>query len=79
MRTIELTPCQSSNVAAWGYQDGTLAVQFRSGATYHYEGVPAETIERLRQPDASVGGVIAGIKAQFPGVPQQPPEENLDE
>lgn len=44
--TIELTLCDSSNIAAYGYDmtSATLAVKFKSGpggSIYHYEGVPA--------------------------------------
>ena len=35
----EMKPVRSSNVAAVGYEDGTLYVEFLSGATYAYEGV----------------------------------------
>ena len=79
MNDITLTPCESSNVVAWGYQNGTLAVQFKSGSIYHYDDVPAAMIDQLRQPETSVGGVIAGIRKQFNGVRKDLPEENRDE
>lgn len=38
---MKMVPVQSSNVKAIGYDPATLAmhVQFRSGATYHHNGV----------------------------------------
>lgn len=59
MSIVALTPCESSNVAAWGYQGGTLAVQFKSGATYHYADVPPEVAEKMREPDVSIGSFIS--------------------
>jgi hypothetical protein len=35
----EMTPVKSSNVAAVGWENGTLYVEFLSGSTYAYEGV----------------------------------------
>lgn len=51
---IALTPCQSSRIAAHGFdaQTGTLALQFKAksgeGSVYHYAGVPADMYEELR-------------------------------
>ena len=41
---IELTPVESSNVAAIGYDADSreLRVQFKGGAIYRYVGVPPE-------------------------------------
>jgi hypothetical protein len=69
---ITMTPCESSNVDAWGYENGTLAVRFKSGGVYHYEGVPAESIDQLRMPETSVGAFVSGIRQQFNGVKQEP-------
>lgn len=70
---IPLVPCVSSNVAAWGYQDNTLAVQFKSsGGIYHYADVPPERVAALSDPDTSVGSFIGGIRHEFAGVLQKP-------
>lgn len=47
--TINYQPCDSSQVAAWGYDPAsqTLGVKFRSGGTYHYLGVPQEVATAL--------------------------------
>ena len=43
----EMQPVRSSNVAAVGYEDGVLYVEFTSGATYAYEGVDESTYQAL--------------------------------
>jgi hypothetical protein len=48
---IDLQPCASSQVKAYGYDPKTLtlAVQFNSNnALYHYAGVPPEVFEALK-------------------------------
>lgn len=35
-----MVPVSSSDLAAVGYENGTLFVSFRSGSTYRYTGVP---------------------------------------
>lgn len=49
-----LTPVESSNIAAVGHTDGTLTVQFKSGAIYDYADVPSEVFEEFVSAD-SVG------------------------
>jgi hypothetical protein len=47
---IALTPCESSNIAAHGYDASTktLAIQFKgSGSIYHYHDVPADVAHEL--------------------------------
>lgn len=46
---IEMVPVVSSNLAAAGYSadDRVLHVQFKSGATYAYDGVGQETFDDL--------------------------------
>jgi hypothetical protein len=66
VNNIPLTPCESSNVAAWGYQGDTLAVQFRSGAIYHYASVPPEVVAQMQKPDVSIGSFISkNIRSVF--------------
>jgi hypothetical protein len=54
-----LVPVQSSNIAAVGYneEERTLRIQFKSGATYEYEGVELETYDALMGAD-SVGSAF---------------------
>ena len=40
MKEEELTPVQSSNLEAVGYNDFTLTVKFKNGSIYDYAGVP---------------------------------------
>lgn len=46
---IKLTPCESSNLAAHGYdpETKTLAVRFKGGGVWHYPGVPPEAYSKL--------------------------------
>ena len=51
---ITLVPCESSRIAAHGFdpQTSTLALQFKAkdgpGSLYHYAGVPADLYEELK-------------------------------
>lgn len=54
MKIVELTPVESSNVAAVGHQDNTLYVEFKHGGLYRYFNVPAETYQAMLAAD-SVG------------------------
>lgn len=46
---IEMNPVVSSNIAAAGYDEETktLIIEFNSGSTYSYSGVPKETAMML--------------------------------
>jgi hypothetical protein len=57
---ISLTPVDSSNIRAigWDSTTKTLAVQFKSGGTYHYPGVDAKLHQQLMAAP-SVGGFFA--------------------
>jgi hypothetical protein len=48
---IPLTPVESGLIAAIGHQDGTLAVQFKNGNTYHYPA-DADTFTRFLSADS---------------------------
>lgn len=56
---IAMCNCESSQVKAHGYdpQTKTLAVQFKSGGTYHYHDVPATTYAAMKEAK-SVGSFI---------------------
>jgi hypothetical protein len=45
----EMTPLSSSNIAAAGWDEDTrtLTVEFSSGSTYTYSGVPRDVYEGL--------------------------------
>ena len=63
---IELNPCISSNIAAHGWEDGTLVIEFVSGDVWAYSGVSEDTYFNLRDA-ASVGGFFArNIKGSYP-------------
>jgi hypothetical protein len=63
---MQLTPVQSSNIKAVGYDPASraLQVQFNSGATHQYEDVPPEKHAAMTAPDSSVGKYFhANIKS----------------
>ena len=65
-----MTPVSSSNVAAVGYDDKNeiVYVQFLSGSTYTYQGVPQHEFEALRDAP-SVGSYLnAHYKGVYPYV-----------
>jgi hypothetical protein len=53
-----MTPVKSSNVAAVGYEDGTLYVEFNNGSAYAYDGVGEAAYQDLLT-DPSPGGYLA--------------------
>ena len=61
---IGMCPCESSQVKAHGYDAATrtLAVEYKSGGTYHYSDVPPATYDAMKAAE-SVGKFIgASIK-----------------
>lgn len=70
---ITLTPCQSSNLLAHGYdtETQTLALQFKTGV-YHYPEVPAAIYDGLKEAE-SVGSYVAkAIRPNFKGELRKP-------
>lgn len=61
---IPLTPVQSSNVVAIGYDPAsrTARVRFRNGATYRYADVPPELHESIMKAD-SVGAAVRQLRS----------------
>lgn len=57
--SIGMCPCESSQVKAHGYDAATrtLAVEYKSGGTYHYSDVPAATYNAMKA-SKSVGKFI---------------------
>jgi hypothetical protein len=51
---VEMTPVESSNVAAVGYRDKTLYVEFKTGTIYRYKDVPEDVYTDMMQAE-SVG------------------------
>lgn len=65
---MEMQFVESSNVERIGYDNGssTLRVEFKTGGTYDYFGVPEDIFENLRHA-SSVGGYLASaIKGSYP-------------
>lgn len=69
--TIPLTPVNSSQLAAVGYDPAgrTLAIQFKgkggAGSTYHYAEVPAEVHAGLMSAESCGKFFGASIKGKF--------------
>ena len=65
---ITLTPCQSSNLLAHGYdaETKTLALQFKAGV-YHYPEVPAAIYDGLQQAPSVGSYVASAIRPNFKG------------
>jgi hypothetical protein len=65
---MKMVPVSSSNIAAIGYDETRreLAVEFKSGARYHYDGVPAEKHSGLMSADSHGQYFAAHIKPHHP-------------
>lgn len=65
---IEQHPCESSNIAARGYdvERQVLAVTFKSGAAWHYGGVTPELAMEFMQAPSAGRFFVANIKGKFP-------------
>lgn len=76
---ITLTPPTkpSSQIAAHGYDPATqtLAVQFKSGGTYHYSGVPAEVYAGMQQAESAGRFLHQAVKGQYDYKCIEPKEE----
>lgn len=68
---MKLDPVKSSGIAAIGYENGTLAVQFSSGRTYIYADVPAELVEKMRGAESIGRFFMAEIRSKFKGALQE--------
>lgn len=63
---IEMTPVKSSNIAAVGYKDGKMQIQFKGGGLYSYNNVPVDVFERLKKAP-SVGKFFhRNVKGVYP-------------
>lgn len=75
---IEMTPIEgSTSIKSYGYDEatGTLAVEFTSGATYHYAQVPKEVAEGFAAADSAGAYFRHEIRGAFHGERQAQPEE----
>ena len=45
----QLTPVNSSNIAAAGYEAGQLTIQFQNGRTFRYSSVPEHVYSSMLQ------------------------------
>ena len=62
----ELVPVESSNMAAVGYDGGTLTVAFHGGRIYRYYGVSAEAYHGLIDAPARAATCTAASRAPTP-------------
>lgn len=69
---MKLDPVTSSNIAAIGYDHATktLAVQFKSGDLWHYQGASAEHHRALMSAKSVGKHFHAHIKPKFDGKKQ---------
>lgn len=63
----EMQPVRSSNVAAVGYEDGVLYVEFLNGGTYAYDGVDESTYQALAAAPSPGSYLAKNIKGRFEG------------
>lgn len=72
---FELQPVQSSNIKAVGYDaaNQSLGVQFASGKTYRYDGVPQKTYDELMTADSLGSHFARSIRPAYAGIPVKVP------
>lgn len=65
---IPLTPCESSNLQAFGYHvaSNTLDVLFKNGGHFRFDGVPAETAQAFHKADSKGGFFAAHLRGKYP-------------
>lgn len=62
---MSLKPVRSSDLAAVGYDSGTLVIAFNSGGVYAYYGVPWSAYCGLMQADSHGKYFHAHIKSHY--------------
>jgi hypothetical protein len=67
---IVMQPVQSSNLTSVGYDDAAriLALEFKSGAVFHFQNVPVGMWERLRDAPSPGSFFAHHIKGQFEAI-----------
>lgn len=63
---VLLNPVESSNISAIGYQDGVLAVEFKSGALHHYRDVPDDLFREFEGALSKGTFYTLNIKGKYP-------------
>lgn len=73
---IPMTPVQSSNLTARGYdaQSQTLQLTFRGDSTYRYADVPGSVYEGLVKAESAGRYVAAEIKGKFKATKVEKPK-----
>lgn len=64
--TDHLQPVQSTAIAAIGYSQGQLDIQYHSGRIYRYYQVPAELFTELKEAASKGRFVSRFIRGVFP-------------
>ena len=64
---ILLNPVTSKALAAYGYEDDVVAIQFPSGHIHHYRGVPSNVLAAFEEAPSKGSFFAHEIKGQFPG------------
>jgi hypothetical protein len=73
---MQMKPVKSSNIAAIGYENGTLAVRFMGskttpeGSLYHYPGVTQAHYDKLMKSESLGVGFSSIIRNAYKGVQQ---------
>lgn len=64
---ISINPVKSSSIMGHGYDAATrtLAVQFKGGKTYHYEGVPPEVMTSLGKAESAGSFISKNLVGKF--------------
>lgn len=65
---MDRTPVQSSNLAAIGYENEVLEIEFKNGVVYAYSDFPAEEWEALNSAPSVGGFFSAFIRGKYTGV-----------
>ena len=63
---MKMVQVNSSNIAAVGYEGNTLVIDFHSGGTYAYYGVPATVYQALMAAPSHGKYHARNIKYVFP-------------
>jgi len=63
---MERISVKSSNIAAVGYEDGVLEVQFKNGGIFQYDGVPAKEVANFHAAESMGKFLAQNIKPNYP-------------
>ena len=65
MSNVHMQPVSSSNIAAIGWAEDMLYVEFKGGRRYVYEGVPETEFNALMKADSQGQYLNANIKPGY--------------